>query len=253
MAVAKTVKRQEIIGSVSIFVESYIFSLIAFFLSYNNIRKIIPNWANILNVFKSLTSLEINRVPFLSQMIVTAILAFVNAFVGFLLIIRKNPLQKPGGFLEIFIPIVSTYFWITYNAIPYIPERFNFYLVPMNSLLFFSFAGSIIVVTGCVISAIAVFNLRRSFSVLIQVRNIVKHGLYRYVRHPIYSGYIITAIGLCKLSPQFFFIILSSIHVMLLVYRSYLEEKKLAAYSREYREYMRKTPFLFPIRLKKSI
>ncbi|MEJ2307459.1 MAG: hypothetical protein P8Y62_10485, partial [candidate division WOR-3 bacterium] len=111
----------------SIFIESYIFSLIAFFLAFNNIRRIIPNWANILKVFRSLPSLKVTQVPFISQMVVTAILAFVNAFVGFLLIIRKKPLQKPGGFLEIFIPIVSTYFWITYNAIPYIPERFNFY------------------------------------------------------------------------------------------------------------------------------
>jgi protein-S-isoprenylcysteine O-methyltransferase Ste14 len=252
MTVAKTIKRQEIIGSVSIFIESYIFSLIAFSLAYNNIRKIIPNWANILNVFKSLSSLNIDHIPFISQMIVTAILAFVNAFVGFLLIIRKKPLQKPGGFLEIFIPIVSTFFWITYNAIPYIPKKLNFYMVPVNTLLFFSFTGSIIVLTGCFISAIAVFNLRRSFSVLIQVRDIVKHGLYRYVRHPIYFGYIITAIGLCKVSPQFFFVLLSSIHVILLVYRAYLEEKKLAAYSHEYRKYMRNTPFLFPVKFKKS-
>ncbi len=247
----KKIKRQEIIGSISIFVESYIFSLIAFFLAYNNIRKIIPNWTNILNIFKSLSSLEINQVPFLSQMIVTFILAFVNSFVGFLLIIRKRPLQKPKGFLEIFIPIVSTYFWITYNAIPYIPKKLNFYMVSMNKLLFFSFTGSIIVIAGCVISAIAVFNLKRSFSVLVQVRNIVKHGLYRYVRHPIYFGYVITAIGLSMTSPQFFFIFLSLIHVILLVFRAHLEEEKLAAYSQEYIEYMQDTPFLFPVKFKK--
>ena len=247
----KKQKRQELIGSISIFIESYIFSMIAFFLSYNNIRKIIPNWANILNVFESLSLLSIDNISFISQMIVTAILAFVNAFVGFLLIVRKKPLQKPRGSLEIFIPMISTYFWITYNVIPYIPQKLNFYLVSANSLLFFSFAGSIIVLAGCVISAIAVFNLRRSFSVLVQVRDIVKHGLYRYVRHPIYFGYIITAIGLSQVSPQFFFVLLSSIHVILLVYRAYLEEKKLAAYSREYREYMQNTPFLFPFKFKR--
>ena len=247
----KKIKRQEIIGSISIFVESYIFSLIAFSLSYNNIRKIVPNWTHILNIFKSLSSLEVSQVPFVSQMIVTAILAFVNATVGFLLIIRKRPLQKPRGFFEIFIPTVSTYFWITYNAIPYIPKELNFYLVPLNALLFFSFTGSIIVIAGCVISAIAVFNLRRSFSVLIQVRNIVKHGLYRYVRHPMYFGYIITAIGLSMTSPQFSFIFLTSIHVILLFFRARLEEKKLAAYSQGYREYMQNTPFLFPAKSKK--
>ncbi len=246
----KKIKRQEIIGSISMFVESYLFSLIAFSLAYNNVRKIIPNWTNILNIFKSLSSLRVDQVPFLSQMIVTAILAFVNAFVGFLLIIRKRPLQKPKGFLEIFVPTVSTYSWITYNVIPYIPKKLNFYIVPLKTLLFFSFIGSIIVIAGCVISAIAVFNLRRSFSVLIQVRNIVKQGLYRYVRHPIYFGYIITAIGLSMTSPQFFFIFISLIQVGLFVFRAHLEEKKLAAYSQEYREYMQNTPFLFPLNLK---
>jgi len=233
------------------FIESYIFSVIAFLLAYNNVRKIIPNWTNILNVFKSLSSLEIDQVTFISQMIVTAILAFVNTFVGFSLIIRKKPLQKPKGFLEIFIPTVSTYFWLTYNAIPYIPKKLNFYMVPVNTLLFFSFTGTIIVLVGTVISAIAVFNLRRSFSILVQVRNIVKHGLYRYVRHPIYFSYIIIATGLSMTCPQFFFIFFSSIHVILLVFRAHLEEKKLAAHSQEYREYMQNTPFLFPVKFKK--
>jgi protein-S-isoprenylcysteine O-methyltransferase Ste14 len=252
MSKIRRIKVQDAIGSISIFVESYIFSLIAFFLAYNNIRRIIPNWTNILNTFKSLASLQIDQVPFVSQMIVTAILAFVNASVGFLLLIRKKPLQKPKGFLEIFIPTVSTYFWITYNAIPYIPKELNFYLVPMKALLFFSFSGSLIVLAGCIISAIAVFNLRRSFSVIIQVRSIVKHGLYRYVRHPMYFGYVVTAIGLSMTSPQFFFVFLTSIHVILLFFRAYLEENKLAAYSKKYRKYMENTPFLFPIKFKKK-
>lgn len=137
MATGKRIKRQEIIGSVSIFIESYIFSLIAFLLAYNNILKIISNWPNILNIFKSLSSLRIDQVPFISQIIVIIILTFVNVFVWLLLIIRTPPLQKPERLPEIFIPIISTYFWITYNAVPYIPEKLNFYLVPMNTLLFF--------------------------------------------------------------------------------------------------------------------
>jgi len=251
MTAVKKIKKQEIIGSVSIFIESYIFSLVAFFLAYNNIRRIIPNWVNVLSVFKSLPLLAVNQVSFISQVIVTAILAFVNAFVGFLLIVREKPLQKPKGFLEVFIPMLSTYFWITYNIIPYVPQKFNFYLVPTGALLFFSFTGSVIVLTGCVVSAVAVFNLRRSFSVLVQVRDIVKHGLYRYVRHPIYFGYVITAIGLSMVNPQFFFVFLSSAHVIILFYRAHLEEKKLAVYSQEYREYMRNTPFLFPVKFKR--
>lgn len=252
MTINKRIKRREIIGSTSIFIESYIFSSIAFFLAYNNMRRIILNRANILNLLKSFSSLGVEQVPLISQTVVIFILAFVNAFVGFLLIVRNKPLQKPEGFPEIFIPVLSTYFWITYNVIPYIPQKLNFYLVPTKILLLFSFTGSIIVLAGCVVSSIAVFNLRRSFSVLIQVRNIVKHGLYRYVRHPMYSGYIITAIGLSMTSPQFFFVFLSSIHVILLVFRARFEEKKLSAYSKEYREYMRKTPFLFPFKFKRS-
>ena len=247
----KKTKRQDIIGSVSLIIEKYIFSLSAFFLAFNNIRHIVLNWTRITAVFQSLPSLKIDQFTFMSQMMVAFLLALVNAFVGFLLLLKKKPLQNPKGFLEIFIPIISTYFWIAYNAIPYLPKDLNMYLVPVHTLLVFSFTGTIIALAGCVISAFAVFHLRRSFSVLIQVRDIVQHGLYRYVRHPIYFGYIISAIGLTLTSPQLFFLLFSLMHISLFVLRAHLEEKKLAAFSQEYKEYMNRTPFLFPIRLRK--
>ncbi|MBN2352327.1 MAG: isoprenylcysteine carboxylmethyltransferase family protein [Spirochaetales bacterium] len=247
----KKSKRREIIGAISLLIEKYLFSLSAFFLAFSNIRHIILNWTRITDFFRSLPSLGINQATFISQMVVTFILALVNAFVGFLLLLKKKPLQNPKGFLEIFIPLVSTYFWIAYNVIRYIPNEVNLYLVPLNTLLVFAFIGSIIALVGCVISALAVFHLRRSFSVLIQVRDIVKHGLYRYSRHPIYFGYIISAVGLTLTSPQLFFLIFSLIHIGLFVFRAYLEEKKLAAFSQEYQDYMHNTPFIIPVRLRK--
>ena len=105
----KKQKRQEFIGSVSIFIESYVFSLIAFFFTYTNINKIIQNWPHILNTFKTIPSVKIDQVPFVSSMIATVFLAIVNAFIGFLLIARKKPLQKPKGFLEICIPILNLF------------------------------------------------------------------------------------------------------------------------------------------------
>ena len=247
----KKQKRQELIGSISIFIESYIFSLIAFFFTYTNINKIMQNWPHILNVFKTIPSVKIDQVPFVSSMIATVFLAIVNAFIGFLLITRKKALQKPKGFLEICIPILSTYFWLTYNIIPYIPENINFCLVPIDTLLLFSVIGSFIALSGFIINTIAVFNFRRSFSILIQVRNIVKHGLYRHVRHPIYLGYIIIAIGLSLINPQLIFLLISVINIGLVIFRAKLEERKLAAYSQEYKEYMRETPFLLPIKFSK--
>ena len=247
----KKLKRQELIGSISIFIESYVFSLIAFFFTYANIGKIIRNWPHIVNIFKTLSSVKIDQVPFISEMIVTVFLAMVNAFIGFLLITRKKPLQKPKGFLEICVPILSTYFWLTYNIIPYIPKNINFYLVPINTLLLFSVIGSFIALSGYVINTIAVFNLRRSFSVLVQVRHIVKHGLYRHVRHPIYLGYTIIAIGLSLINPRLFFWLNSAIGIGLVIFRAKLEERKLATYSQEYKEYMHETPFLLPIKFSK--
>ncbi|HZV11355.1 MAG TPA: isoprenylcysteine carboxylmethyltransferase family protein [Novosphingobium sp.] len=55
--------------------------------------------------------------------------------------------------------------------------------------------GVMLVLIGNVIQALAKFSLRRSFGIAPANRGVKVSGLYRYVRHPMYAGYLLVHIG----------------------------------------------------------
>lgn len=56
-------------------------------------------------------------------------------------------------------------------------------------------AGVGLQITGLIFQLYAKLSLGRSFGVLPATRNLVTHGAYRCVRHPIYFGYLIAHVG----------------------------------------------------------
>ena len=76
---------------------------------------------------------------------------------------------------------------------------------------------------------------------------ILTHGLYRYCRHPIYLGYIVSFIGLFLANANLYYLVAMPIFFIVLeLARAVLEERKMAQVSEEYRSYQQRTPFLLP-------
>ncbi len=101
-----------------------------------------------------------------------------------------------------------------------------------------------IVFCANILGAVCLFNLGRSFGILIALRNVKTGGLYSLVRHPMYGTDILLRIGflVSHLSVRTaVFLILST---ACYVYRAILEEKFLSDQP-EYREYMRRVPYRF--------
>jgi protein-S-isoprenylcysteine O-methyltransferase Ste14 len=88
--------------------------------------------------------------------------------------------------------------------------------------------------------------LRYSFSIYVEIRDVVGSGFYKFVRHPIYSGYILSSFGFILMMPRLDFLILAVASIALLFYRAALEEQKLLKNSVLYCEYAKKTPAFFP-------
>ena len=81
------------------------------------------------------------------------------------------------------------------------------------------------------------------------VRGIVLGGPYAYIRHPIYTGYLLDSLGLLAVNWSVAMIVLVLGLVVLMICRAKLEEEKLSESSGEYTRHLLKTGFLFPRRL----
>lgn len=112
-------------------------------------------------------------------------------------------------------------------------------------------AGLVLFVIGLAVRWSAITTLGRFFSVNVAIRSdqtVQKRGLYRFVRHPSYSGVLLifTAIGLCTRNWLDLAIMLLPTTAALL-YRIRVEEAALhQAFGEEYGAYCRSTKRLIP-------
>ena len=77
---------------------------------------------------------------------------------------------------------------------------------------------------------------------------LVRHGLYAYVRHPIYAGALLVFPGLVLLRPSLTVLIASVAAAIWVFIQARLEEIDLLQRIPEYREYMRDVPRFLPRR-----
>jgi protein-S-isoprenylcysteine O-methyltransferase Ste14 len=92
---------------------------------------------------------------------------------------------------------------------------------------------------GLVIVVLGKLSLGRSFGLTPANRGIVSTGVYRFVRHPIYLGYLITHVGFVVANPAGWnLLVLAGADVALLL-RAVCEERTLAL-DEAYRDYMQR-------------
>jgi protein-S-isoprenylcysteine O-methyltransferase Ste14 len=75
----------------------------------------------------------------------------------------------------------------------------------------------------------------------------VTAGPYRWMRHPLYMGFVIEAIGVSLIMASWFIGLMAALQWGLLVYRIRTEEEKLCAcFGDQYRHYRQGTGRFFP-------
>ena len=162
------------------------------------------------------------------------ILLIMESIVIYFFLTRDIPKQTSMRFYDWFIALVCTYLPLLLRAAPGFSD--------VTFLLYLQLSGTIV-------STFAVLSLNSSFGMVAANRGIKKKGLYKYVRHPIYSGYLATYTGFIFQNMCFWNgVILFSVFA-LLVLRVFSEEKFLAK-DPAYVEYMTQTrwrliPYMF--------
>jgi len=111
-------------------------------------------------------------------------------------------------------------------------------VAPMASEAFTVLVSAI----GLLIVIVGKLSLGRSFGLTPANRGIVSTGVYRFVRHPIYLGYLITHVGFVVANPlNWNLVVLAAADIALLL-RAILEERTLAK-DAAYRQYMQRVRY----------
>ncbi len=76
--------------------------------------------------------------------------------------------------------------------------------------------------------------------------DLVTDGLYRFVRHPIYTGVLIIAAGLVAPSGRWLMLAVGLVTVAFFYAKSTWEEQRLAEHYDDYDDYRSRTPRFFP-------
>ena len=109
------------------------------------------------------------------------------------------------------------------------------------------FVGASLEVSGLALVATAFLSLNRSFGLAPQNRGIKTGGVYKFVRHPMYLGYILAEAGYILDNFSDFNLFVLAVSVLFLLLRLRAEEQLLGQ-DPAYRKYSRKTPWkLLPL------
>ncbi len=110
--------------------------------------------------------------------------------------------------------------------------------------------GLLLFVTGLAIALVAVRTLGRLYASTLVTREghrLISHGIYRYMRHPIYFGVIMICFGVPVYAPSLYGFFVMSALVPLFLIRISLEEAMLIEeFGDAYRSYKQDTKKLIP-------
>lgn len=111
--------------------------------------------------------------------------------------------------------------------------------------------GGVIAISGITFRHVAIKTLEEHFDGLIQVKEaqrLIQHGLYRYLRHPSYTGTMITFFGFGLMSMNYVYALLFPMLFFACYYvRIQLEEQVLLkGFGEEYANYQQHTWGLLP-------
>jgi len=105
-----------------------------------------------------------------------------------------------------------------------------------------SMGGLFLILTGLIIHVGAKLSLRRSFGLVAADRGVKSRGLYSFVRHPMYAGYILSHVGFLLVAPSLWNLIIYLAAWSLFIARMFAEERVISE-NPEYQVYKEQVPY----------
>jgi len=127
----------------------------------------------------------------------------------------------------------------------------NIIPAPISKTNIPGYTGLVLIICGIIIRIIAIRTLGKFFTVNLAIRDghrLIKKGLYKFVRHPSYSGTLLSFLGFGLSINDWPGLIIVTLPVFFsFIYRINIEEKMLLhQFGNEYAEYKKTTKRLIP-------
>ncbi len=109
--------------------------------------------------------------------------------------------------------------------------------------------GVVIFILGVFITLVAVLQLNVHLSPFpspLPGSKLIENGVYKFIRHPIYTGIILVFFGFAIISDSGYRMIISAVLFLLFYYKSLYEEKSLLEKFPSYLEYKNRAGRFFP-------
>jgi protein-S-isoprenylcysteine O-methyltransferase Ste14 len=173
-----------------------------------------------------------------AQLLQEVVTVLFLALVVILFIVRRRHIAGQRATLGPgVVALVGTFLL---NVVAYLPVDDT---TSTGSLL----ASSGVVIVGTLFTIWSLMTLGRCFGLFPEVRGLVLRGPYRLVRHPVYLGEAISAVGLLLAKPHPLIVLIFVAFLSLQYWRTLYEERALkAAFPEDYPAYTRRVPRLLP-------
>jgi len=158
--------------------------------------------------------------------------------------VKGNPLHLLPGVIAALTTIIFSLEYIV------APRTFGF-AYPVNYPDWLRITGALFLACGLLLLWAAHHHLDRSFSSFVASREqqtMVTTGPYLYVRHPIYTAYVMNYLGGGLLASNTILAVIPTLCFLWMVALRIGEEEQLLIdlFGERYRDYMRSTPRFFP-------
>jgi protein-S-isoprenylcysteine O-methyltransferase Ste14 len=162
---------------------------------------------------------------------------FLSLVVVLFAVRRQKLLGQHATFLPGLVALLGTFLLNVVGYLPIGATRSTEALLASSALVIF---GTLWAIWGAA-------RLGRCFGLFPEVRGLVTSGPYRVVRHPVYLGELIAALGLVVARPNPWIVLLFLVFVALQYWRTVFEERALSsAFPSEYPAYASRVPRLVP-------
>jgi len=132
---------------------------------------------------------------------------------------------------------------------------FPFQIIKLTVFHFITLFGFALAIIGVLVLLLAILQLNKNltpFPTPLEDGSLIETGLYKYIRHPIYTGIMMLTFGFGLYQASLWKIIISLVLLILFYIKSTYEERLLSAKFPLYDSYVLKTSRFFPFSFSKT-